>query len=320
MKATKTTQDATNLPSFRISSTITSLINYAQKKLHLHQIPQPRLTAEIILSYLLGVERLELYKTPERSLSSRQIRSFNRLIQRFLAGVPLAYLVGWCEFMSLNFKVNRNVLIPRPETELLVEQTLRLLKLQVTPTENYCEVILLDIGTGCGNIAISLAYYYKLAPSNYELRIFASDISGQALRVARQNARAHKVDDLIIFSQGDLFSAFRKFNLKGKVNFIVSNPPYISQSAYKRLPKSVYQYEPRLALYAGKTGTELHERIIKEAPDWLGPKGYLIMEIGINQLEKLMSLFNKKKSFWQVDRIIRDYQNIPRVIVVHKKY
>ncbi|MEK7448469.1 MAG: HemK/PrmC family methyltransferase, partial [Planctomycetota bacterium] len=172
--------------------------------------------------------------------------------------------------------------------------------------------LLLDIGTGSGNIAISLA---RLSP-NKKLKIFASDISAGALKVARTNACFHKVSRLIKFCRGNLFRAFNRFNLHEKVDLIVSNPPYISNRERKNLPLDVRKYEPPAALYVptGSRGTFFHKQIITESTRYLKPGGYLVMEIGIGQAPELKE-FLEKIGYFDMIIFLSDYNSIPRVVV-----
>jgi len=264
-----------------------------------------RLAIDLILAHALRKPRLFLYQAPEYLPSRVEVNRFGQLLKKYLNGTPLAYLVGSQEFMSLVFKVNRHTLIPRPETELLVEETLRLIS-------QCCHKVIkvIDLGTGCGNIAVSLAYW----GGRKGLKIFASDISVAALKVARQNAFTHGVSERITFRRGNLFEAFKRMNLAGRIDFIVANPPYVSRADMTVLPESVREYEPSGALYAGQAGTEIQEGIISQAPIYLKPDGYLLMEMGIGQAQSVRSMLEKAGLFRETN-IIRDYQKIPRVIL-----
>jgi len=263
------------------------------------------LAIDILLAYALNKDRLFLYQTPDYTPAAAGINRFRNLVKKYRAGEPLAYLVGSQEFMSLPFLVNRHTLIPRPETELLVEEALNLIK-NKTPGGL---IKIIEIGAGCGNIAVSLAYWSR----RKRLKIFASDISRAALRVARRNAVTHGVASKINFQQGNLFGAFQGINLRHKIDLIISNPPYVSRDEDSRLAKEVRDYEPPRALYAGNDGTELQQKIIDRSTAYLKPNGYLIMEMGIGQSKKVQGMLKTAGSFKDI-RILPDYNKIPRLI------
>lgn len=266
------------------------------------------LITEVLLTHLLKTKRTFLYENGEMLLSPTNVMTYHKLLDKFVAGVPIAYLVGKKEFMSLPFLVNQHTLIPRPETETLIEETLKLITQQKLLRESE-ELYVLDIGTGCGNIAISLA---KLSPKK-NIRVFASDISKNTLKIALQNARLNGVENRVTFCQGDIFEAFNKYRLKGKVNFILSNPPYIPNKDSFRLPLNVRKYEPKMALYSGEKGTYFHEKIIREAPQYLKENGYLLLEIGFKQTISIIEII-KQTNLFATTRVLNDYNQIPRVI------
>ena len=284
-------------------SNISQTLTITQKLLKKYRIPQPRLEAELLLAHCLKTDRTGLYRNPSRCLTPTKSAALKKLCQKRTRNIPMAYLTGRQEFMGLSFKVNRSVLIPRPETEILVETTLSL----ITPQKPY---LIMEIGTGSGNIAVSLA---KLS-RNKKIKIFASDISTRALTIALQNARQHQVSDRIKLFRGDLFAAFKKLNIAGQIDLIVSNPPYVSEKEYQQLPADVKNYEPRLALTTGKQGMAIHQRIIKGAGRYLKPGGHLIMEMGIDQVGHLKKLLEKANYFDKII-VLPDYRKISRVIV-----
>lgn len=284
--------------------TITELLTAGRKQLSCHRIQAKGLVAEVLLAYLLKSDRTFLYERREMMLYRHQVSVYNKLLDKFISGMPLAYIVGTQEFMSLPFKVNRYTLIPRPETEVLVEETIRLIN-----EYDKSNITVLDIGTGCGNIAISIV---NLSHKR-DIHVFASDISAHALKVARQNARLNQVQDFIAFCQGDLFKAFEPYRLASKVDFILSNPPYISAKEYTRLPLSVRKYEPKGALYAGQNGMHFHKEIIKETSHYLKKGGYLLLEIGIRQAREIQRFIKTIPQFTDI-QILPDYNRIPRVL------
>ncbi len=240
----------------------------------------------------------QFFSSLQNPYSSRTEASFLRLVKRRLAGTPISYLTGSKEFWSLPFEVSPAVLIPRPETEVLVGKVLEL-------TSREKELIL-DIGTGSGNIAIALAKELPRA------RIFASDVSERALKVARRNASLQSVRQ-IEFVKSNLFSSFRGTGLG--FDFIVSNPPYVSRESWEKLPSEIRDHEPRRALLAGESGLEMLGRIIRRAGAFLRPGGYLILEIGEGQREDVLALFGRH---WTEIETAWDMVGKPRVITARK--
>jgi release factor glutamine methyltransferase len=212
--------------------------------------------------------------------------------------VPLSYLTGVKEFWSIPFEVTPAVLVPRPETEVLVE---KVLELSTRESES-----ILDVGTGSGCIAVALA---KELPRAH---VQAVDISERALRVARRNASIHKTRH-VQFHKSDLFSAFR--GTGARFDFIVSNPPYISRDEWDGLPPDVRDFEPRRALLAGESGLELIERLVRRAGTYLRPGGYLIFEIGDGQRDRVLALFGKR---WTEIETAWDMAGKPRVITARR--
>jgi release factor glutamine methyltransferase len=215
--------------------------------------------------------------------------------------VPLAHLTGFKEFWSLPFEISRGVFIPRPETELVVEKVLELAS-KKSPT------LIVDIGTGAGNIALALALEMPKA------RILATDISRRALKIASRNARRAKAAN-VTFLEGHLFSPLKKISGLTKPDFVVSNPPYVAQEDWPRLPLEILRYEPKRALFAGKTGLEVIHPLIKGAARFLKPGGYLVMEIGQGQQQRILSLFDSR---WMEVQAGLDLAGISRVIVARK--
>ena len=223
---------------------------------------------------------------------------FLRLVEKRNKGVPLSYLTGFKEFWSLPLAVSPAVLVPRPETEVLVE---KVLELATRESED-----ILDLGTGSGNIAIALARELPRA------RIVAADISERALKVARRNAvllKARRIE----FLKSDLFSAFR--GTGARFDFIVSNPPYVSRPEWEGLPAEVREFEPRRALLAGDSGLEMISRLVRRAGTYLKPGGYLIFEIGDGQRERVLSLFGRR---WTEIETAWDLAGRPRVITARR--
>jgi release factor glutamine methyltransferase len=279
-------------------------LQWAVKFLEQSKIPNARFDAEILLVHVLKCTRIDLYKSPDWIINPRAGKSFRKLIKRRCHDYPVAYIIGHAEFMSLDFKVSPAVLIPRPETEFVVEEALNIIK------HNSFDSVM-DIGTGSGNIIISLA---KLT-ANQRIKFWASDISPRALKVARTNARHHKVAGQIKFVQGDLFEAFKNRRLEHKIDLLICNPPYVARQDKHLLAPGVRLFEPAAALYAGQTGLDFYRRIISEAIDYLRPGGYMVLELGYNQAKQVQEIFASTGCFDRI-KIIKDLRGIKRVISV----
>ena len=257
-------------------------------------VSNARLEAEVLLAKVLGWERTKVLIHLFDALPAETQEEYRRLVGERAQGTPLQYLTGKQEFMSLEFMVTPDVLIPRGDTEILVETVLSL-KNRVKPNST-----ILDVGTGSGIIAITLKKYWP------EAKLFAVDLSPQALAVAEANAKHHQVE--IAFYQGDLlapFSGQRTFDL------IVSNPPYIPREEINSLQVEVTK-EPRLALDGGPDGLDLYRRLVKAAPTCLNKSGWLAVEIGWNQAEAVKSLF-ADNGFTEIN-VKKDYAGLDRVV------
>jgi release factor glutamine methyltransferase len=253
---------------------------------------------ELLFTQLLRCSRLDLYLDRKRKLD-RSVTSFiSKALRRRSNGEPLEYILGTCEFMGFEFKINDDVLIPRPETEILAETVLKNASCPKDPGKK-CSI--LEIGTGSGCIAVSLA---RILP---QAHITATDISAAALRVAKENAKLHAVEKRINFIRCDLFPA------GGKHKLIVTNPPYIPTEAIQKLQPEI-QYEPGLALDGGSDGLGLIRRIIKQASSHLEKEGLLILEIGFDQYARVLKILEQSQDF-KLKEAIKDYNNIIRVIV-----
>jgi len=264
----------------------------------LHDRPQAVLEAKVLLLRAAGLSEADFFASPALPLSPKTEAFFLRLVDRRLAGVPLAYLTGSKEFWSIPLRVSPSVLIPRPETEVLVEKVLEL--------SSRMDEVILDVGTGSGNIALALARELPRA------RIFAADVSARALGVARRNAARQKARQ-VDFVRSNLFWAFRKTGLR--FDFIVSNPPYIRRKDWEELPSEIRDFEPRLALLAGDSGLEVIERLVRRAGKFLKPGGYLIFEIGDGQRDDVLALFGRQ---WTEIETAWDLAGIPRVITARR--
>lgn len=258
----------------------------------------PRLEAEVLFCFALGLEKEALYAYPEKVISPLELSGFKQLVEKRAKRVPTAYLTGRKEFMSLEFLVNPQVLIPRPETELLVEAII-----------NYGSAFkpglqILDLGTGSGAIAISLAYYLPGA------KVAATDISECALSVARCNALRHRVADRVTFYRGDLYRALPAGQ---SYHVIVSNPPYIPSFDLKKLSFEV-RCEPALALDGGEDGLHYYRLIIKNAAQYMKKPGFLALEMGWGQQEEIKKMCLQTGIFTNIS-VRNDYASIPRVLL-----
>ncbi len=273
---------------------------YRQGIALLKDIPQSHIDAKLILLNCFGLTDEEFIRGPETEPSGKDIKRYFRMLRRRSRGYPLSYLTGIKEFWSIPFKVEKGVLIPRPETELIIETVLAL-----NPAGNS---VIADIGTGSGNIAVSLGNELP------EAVIFATDVSGKALRIARENARRQGQGvSRIEFLRGDLFDPLEKKGLKGKMDLILSNPPYVSEEDWEELPAEIRLHEPKNALIGGVSGLDFIRRMIDLAPAFLKPGGFLIFEIGYGQKDQVMALFDKDKG-WSKIECRNDLSEIPRVI------
>jgi release factor glutamine methyltransferase len=278
--------------------------DYLQKK----DIDSPRLCAEMLLAYQLKTTRIKLYLDFDKPLNEKDINEYRVLIQRRLKREPVQYITGMQEFWSMEFNVCPPVLIPRPDTEILVEQAISILKNKMAPDETGT-LSVLDIGTGSGAVAVSIA---KELP---DVEIWATDVSPDALEVARGNASKHSLDARIRFLESDLFSSFN--NMTQSFDVILSNPPYIPREDYDSLPPEVGQYEPRTALDGGEGGLFFINRLILEAKDFLKTGGWLMMEMASFQTAKAMDLI-AQTGFYGEQKIIKDYSHKDRVVMARK--
>ena len=273
---------------------VAEVLRTATERLTAAAVDSPRLDAEILLAYVLGWRRLSLYVDAEKILPLEKILRFNELISRRLEKIPVAYLTGTRDFMGLSFVVNENVLIPRPDTEILTEFVGEFLRERGGG-------LFADLGTGSGAICVSILKFVQSA------RAAAVDISAAALDVAKFNANKFHVAERAEFFCGDLFSP-----LKGKIfDAIVSNPPYIPTRELETLQAEV-RAEPRQALDGGADGLEFYRRIISGAPKFLQVGGLLAVEVGHTQAADVKILFEREK-FSDVT-ILRDFANIERVV------
>jgi release factor glutamine methyltransferase len=285
--------------------TIGRLLSWTADYLKQHGSDTPRLDAEVLLAAARGCQRIQLYTAFDEPADDKTRQTFRDWVRRRAEGMPVAYLVGYREFYSLRFRVTPEVLIPRPETELLVVRLLDLVKQRGSgdppPT-------IADVGTGSGIIAVCAARHLA------DARVTAIDISAAAIDVARQNAADHGVADRIEWIVGDLLAAVsdRRFD------FIVSNPPYVSVAEFAELPATVRDFEPRQALLAGERGTEVIERLVPQAAERLAPGGWLLLEIS-PMIERAAVELLAAQPTLEPSPTIKDLSSLPRIVQAKKR-
>jgi release factor glutamine methyltransferase len=287
--------------------TVLEVIQRSTEFLKNKGVDSPRLQTELLLAHLLSMPRMKLYLNFERDLSQTELDGFRELIKRRGQREPLQHIVGSTNFCGLELMVNRNALIPRPETELLAERGWNFLNQLNSPsTINSQSLTALDLGTGSGCLAIALAVHCPAA------KIFATDISPDSLELARQNATRHNVQERIEFLQGDVFAAFES---PKQFDLIISNPPYIPTGEIPSLQVEVRDHDPRPALDGGPDGLAFYLRIAAEAAAFLRPGGKVMLEFGDGQAPSIREIFESQ--MWVVEVIVEDYTQRPRIIIAH---
>jgi release factor glutamine methyltransferase len=268
-------------------------LNRARELLASHKIEDASLEAEILLRHTLKIDRVQFYTEPDCKLTNQQGETYWQLIERRIKGEPSAYIIGHREFFGLDFYVDRNVLIPRPETELLVEQA-------IAYSAKYTNPKIVDVGTGCGAIAISLAIHLPQA------RIYAIDISEAALKIASRNCRIHHVEERVKLILSDLLE-----NIPAQIDIIVANLPYVTTSDLSQVNTS--GYEPALALNGGADGLDVVRRLCLQVKNKLHPNGCLLMEIGMGLAKTTAEFLKKLYPSVSID-LISDMAGIERII------
>jgi release factor glutamine methyltransferase len=316
--------------------TVLEVIQRSSEFLAKKGVDSPRLNVELLLAHLLKLPRMGLYLNFGRVLTPAEMEGLRELVRRRGTREPLQHILGSTSFCGLELAVNRHVLVPRPETELLAESGWAFLSAEYgvpsaespivasvpsvpfvssSARENALSIeggiahhpTALDFGTGSGCLAIALAVKCPVA------RVVALDVSPDALAMARQNAASHQVESRIQFIEGDGFSALAP---KSRFNLIISNPPYIPSADIATLDPEVREHDPRLALDGGADGLDFYRRQAREAGDFLLPGGRIMVELGDGQAEAVKNLFEQQK--WVVEAVKADYSKCPRVLIAHR--
>jgi release factor glutamine methyltransferase len=281
-------------------------LNAAIDRLTSAHTPSPRMNAELLIMFTLDCNRAYLYAHPERELTADELSQYDETITRRATGIPAQYITGHQEFWGMDLIVSPAVLIPRPETEHVIETVLELASANVNASH---ALRIVDVGTGSGAIALALA---KELPN---ARIHATEISSNALEVARANAARHELSLRIRFHRGDLLNDLSStLPPDGKFDFVISNPPYVGESEEDSVQLEVRKFEPHDAVFAGPTGLEVIERLIPQAHEALRPGGWLVFEISGTIADGVGQLL----SDWNEVVIRNDLQGIPRVAIARK--
>ena len=296
----------------------------AVERLDTADVGSPRMNAEVLLMFVLGVNRAYLYAHPERELTVDEAARYEDVLAQRATGMPSQYITGHQEFWGLDFVVSPAVLIPRPETEHLVEAVLELAR-------GIAHSKVVDVGTGSGCVALALAHELK------DAEIYAVDVSAEALEIARANAARLQLEHRVRFLQCNVLgpvlkpsatvvpsegsspsrgTSLSEGNIFRDFDFVVSNPPYVAFSEADKVQKSVFEYEPRMAVFAGEDGLDVIRLLIEQAHDALKPGGWLALEIGFSMRDVVVNLLSP--TMWDDIRVLPDLQGIPRVIAAKK--
>jgi release factor glutamine methyltransferase len=267
-----------------------------------NDVPSPRLNAELLLMFVLGCERSYLYAHPERELTPDEQSGYDDVARERARGCPTQYITGHQEFWGLDLLVSPAVLIPRPETEHVVETVLELVK--EYPFAGPGRLRMVDVGTGSGCIALALASELPHA------EIHACDISDEALEIARINAARLAMGGKVLFRKSDLLSVYAG----EKFDFVISNPPYVGEADADKVQKQVREFEPRIAVFSGVEGMEIYRQLIPQAKAVLHPNGWFVTEIGYSEEAKVRGLL----AGWADIQVTPDLQGIPRVVAARK--
>jgi len=267
-----------------------------------HDVPSPRLNAELLLMFVLGRERAYLYAHPERELIADEQTQYDEVIRERARGCPTQYITGHQEFWGLDLLVSPAVLIPRPETEHVVETVIELVREYGFAGPG--RIRLVDVGTGSGCIALALASELPLT------EIHGCDICDDALEMARVNAARLALGGKVLFRRSDLLSVYPD----EKFDFVISNPPYVGEAEADKVQRQVREFEPKIAVFSGREGMDIYRRLIPEAYEHLRPGGWLVCEIGYSEEENVRALL----AGWKDVQVTPDLQGIPRVLAARR--
>ncbi|OQX96575.1 protein-(glutamine-N5) methyltransferase, release factor-specific [candidate division KSB1 bacterium 4572_119] len=289
--------------NYKVMEILNKMTDYLTQR----EIENSRLNAELLLGHVINLDRVQLYLNFEKPLTDNEIGKCRELLKRRGAREPLQHILGETEFYSLKFKVTPDTLIPRPETEILIDEVVDFCRKNYQSKQ---EIHVLDIGAGSGNISISLANTIKNA------LLTSIDISPAALKVGLENAEFHNVSNRITFLEVDIFqnveNSFPQFDI------IVSNPPYISDSEFSELSPEVREHEPGTALSGGKDGLDYYLRIAELSERLFNKGGLIALEIGANQADQVLNIFKKTGLFYDL-KIIKDLNQLNRVLIGNRK-
>jgi len=291
--------------------TILRMLQWTTEHLKKHGSPSARLDAEVLFAHARKCKRIDLYAAFNEEPPEEVKAVFRELVKRRAAGEPVAYLVGQKEFYSLSFLVDKRCLIPRGETEHIVIECLDRLKKLPTPNPDTPPTQIVDVCTGSGCIAVTIAKEAQRIAK--PVAVTAIDISSDALAVARQNVELHQVQNIVSCIEADLLSTIEP----NSCDFVLSNPPYVSLAEFEKLDKSVRNFEPRLALVSGEQGTEVIQRLIAQTAQCLKPGGWLIFELSPMIFADCRTAL-ESSGYWQDIRQVKDLAGLPRVLVAQK--
>jgi release factor glutamine methyltransferase len=283
--------------------TIQKLLNWVSNYLSEKGVDSPRFSAELLLSHVLAMKRIELYTHFDRPVSKDKLDRLHNLVKRAGQHEPVTYLTGKTEFYSLELNITSGCMIPRPETELLVQKAIEFLRARTGPQ------LVCDLCTGCGCIAVAIAKNFP------DARIFATDISDAALDVAAENLEKYQLQEQVTLLRGDLFDAFVPQLDVSRFDLIVCNPPYVSSAEFEKLDKNVKDYEPKSALLAGDSGLDIYRRIVERVDQFLKPDAALMLEIGYAQGLAIRELLEQTRTLADI-KIEKDVHDNDRIIVV----
>ncbi|MGH9971233.1 MAG: peptide chain release factor N(5)-glutamine methyltransferase [Pyrinomonadaceae bacterium] len=284
-----------------MSASIAESILEAAQALRISGVPEPRREASSLLQDVIGRDRTFIISHAEDLITAEQLQRFRQFVERRAAGEPLQYITGRQTFYGLDFQVTKDVLIPRPETELLVETALALLNSNAAP-------LVCDVGTGSGCIAVALLH------ENQRASAIGIDLSEAAIRVAQGNATRHSVSDRLGLMVADGLSSLHAEH--PRFDLMVSNPPYVAGSALEGLQREVRDHEPRIALLAGPDGLAMIRRLLSESGSFIKTGGHLLIEIGFDQGAAVARLIDRNT--WRLLDIQPDLQGIPRIVALEK--